>query len=225
MNKIGTLLGAVAIVVAGALGATFIDEVASRKPEPVIKPKPEAIKPNQINIWSASTPGTIFITSTVSDATFESFYKQTMYDLDHYRIVLNTNGGGAHACIGIMTRIQELQARGVYITTEVYSKAFSAGAFIWMMGDRRIMHTGAQLMWHTIEPQQAYAGTDIYERVSLERIDSLTLADAWVWNMTKRQMNLVDPMTLETMLLYTGMTFMDAEQAKELGMLTEYVSN
>lgn len=187
-------------------------------------PKKESIFAPE-NIYSVTVPGTIFISGIVSDSTFELFYEQTLYNLKHYRIILNTDGGSAQACTGVLARIVELQRQGVYITTEVYSKAYSAGAYIWMMGDHRIMHQGSQLMWHTMEGQYLNDRKELPSSYGDDRTEMFELLDANIYRLTQRQMNLVDPMTLETMLLYTGMTFMDADQARELNMLTEYVDN
>lgn len=178
------------------------------------------------NDWMASRPGTIFITGNLSETDFQSFYNQTTYGLPEYRIILNTNGGEAMACVGIMQRIMELQRQGVKITTEVYSKAYSAGAFIFMMGDTRIMHESSTLMWHTMIGQMTHDYREFPSSPKSKLFDTKEMMvglDEWVFERTKMVMPNVDPMTLETMLLYSGMTFLMAETANELGMVDELV--
>ena len=183
---------------------------------------------HKFNEWTGAKPGTILFTGNITDQDFHAFYNQTTLPLDHYTVVLNTNGGEAMACVGIMSRIVELQKQGVKFTTVVYSKAYSAGAFIFMMGDSRIMHSGSSIMWHTMRAQIAHdggelpgiPGTSQYSRKEI--FDGL---DEWVIEKTIEAMPNVDPMTLETMLRYSGMTFILAKQANELGMVDEYVEN
>lgn len=178
---------------------------------------------NQLkNDWTESRPGTIFITGNISDTDFQKFYNETSYDLKSYRIILNTNGGEAMACVGIMQRIMELQSQGVHITTEVYSKAYSAGAFIWMMGNERIMHEASSLMWHTMVSQMDHDGKHFPSLPKSKRYDRKEVffgLDNWVFERAKMMLPNVDPMTLETMLMHTGMTFIMAETAFEMGMV------
>ena len=178
------------------------------------------------NDWTDSRPGTIFITGNLSDVDFQAFYNQTLDPkIRDYTIILNTNGGGAQACIGIMSRITELQKRGITFRTEVYSKAYSAGAFIWMMGDHKVMHRGSSLMWHTMAGQGYNDGKELPGAYGEDRQEMFEGMDNWVADQTAQHLPFMDPMTRETMLWYTGMTFVMAEDAFKLRMVDELVDN
>ena len=176
-----------------------------------------------VHVTNPTYDGVILINGNLGESDFVEFYNQTRDEsIRHYRIIINTSGGSATSTVGILERITELKANGIKFTTETYTKAYSAGAFIWMMGDERIMHPGSSLMWHTMLGQFAFdekewpppVGTNIYPyRVTFEGMDE------YVYNMTKRSFPNVDPMTLETMLLWSGMTFLMDDTARELGML------
>ena len=98
--------------------------------------------------------GTIMISETIGDTDFVEFLKATRhFDVPTYTVILHTNGGNAYACIGIMNRIMELQYHGVTFDMYVYGKSFSAGTYIFLLGDNRVMHSGSALMFHTMMAQ------------------------------------------------------------------------
>lgn len=68
----------------------------------------------------------------------------------NYHIIVNSFGGSAYDAIAVMNRIAELQRKGFIITTEIYGYALSGGAFIFIMGDTRIIHDGATIMFHGV---------------------------------------------------------------------------
>lgn len=153
---------------------------------------------------------------TVSD--FRDFYRATKNVTDGtYTIVINSPGGDAQTCVGYINRIEELKARGVTVNTTVYSRAYSAGFFVWLMGDNRDMLPGSTLMVHTARAQYMYKRqggfVDDAERGPL--LDNL---DEYIIAKTHERLPNVDWMTLETMLRYDGMTFFNDKEAKELGM-------
>lgn len=93
----------------------------------------------------------IMISGRIAEESFEEFMEATAYNKNrHYRIFIHTNGGAGHATIAIINRMKELKKRGCTFTTVVYGKAFSAGAYIFLMGDRRIVHANSHLMFHTM---------------------------------------------------------------------------
>lgn len=209
MKILDTLMALLVVVTLVVIGYA----VGSQKPviEPIIEPKP---------VYE-----TIMIEGNVYSRTFKEFYKLTDTGMDHYHIILDTDGGDAAATVGIMNRMLELQQRGVYFTTEVYTKAFSAGALIWMMGDTRIMHSGSQLMFHTMIGQKYRNQDEIPSELGEDRAEFFYNYDDWVTRITERQFPETLPIIIETMLWQSGMTFINAEQARELNMLTEYVDN
>lgn len=97
---------------------------------------------------------TILVEGVIWEGSFGEFVKATAYGKDiNYRLLIHTNGGNAHSTIAIMNRIEELKRRGCTFTTEVYGKAFSAGAYLFLMGDERIVHENASLMFHSMMQQ------------------------------------------------------------------------
>jgi len=175
--------------------------------------------PQQLsNDWVDSTPGTIILTGGIDQTDFQKFYNETQYGLDHYRVILNTDGGEAQACTGIISRMIELQKQGVSFTTESYTKAYSAGAFIWMMGNQRVLHRGSQLMFHLMEAQAVRGGKMLPGAYGQDRTEMFEMLDGNMYKWATEALPGMDPMTRDTMLLYSGMTFFDAKTAKELGI-------
>ena len=75
-------------------------------------------------------------------------YLKVLQKEQDYHIIIDCFGGSAHDTIVVINRIAELQHRGFKITTEAYGYTLSGGAFIFIMGDKRIIHEGATLMFH-----------------------------------------------------------------------------
>lgn len=174
-------------------------------------------------------PGTILITGQLEEADFGKFLMATFYNpeviMNKYRVALHTPGGDAFACIAIMNRIRELQRReNVTFEIHVYGKACSAGTYIFMMGDTRVIHEGATLMFHTMQAQ----GTE-YQRANLKK-DNPSF-----WNTIVRMDNYITA----TIKKITGWTdkvvdwwmnggkaqFMSAETAYNTGFATHYIKH
>jgi ATP-dependent protease ClpP protease subunit len=90
--------------------------------------------------------GTIWIEGFDENA-LKSFMHRTS-EVKDYHIVIQSGGGSCFNTVAMINRIQELQAQGAYITTETYGIAFSAGSYLFLTGDERIIHSGAGLMFH-----------------------------------------------------------------------------
>lgn len=165
---------------------------------------------------------TIYISGNFYEGTFTQFMEATKDELPHYTIVINSNGGDGAATIGIMSRILELQKKGTKFTTVVYTKAASAGSFIWMLGDHRVMHSGSYLMFHTLQAERDAGEKSALPNVRLPQFQGM---DEFVIRHTIKAFPNVDPMTLETMLRYSGMTFIMAEDCYKLGMVDELITN
>jgi ATP-dependent protease ClpP protease subunit len=173
------------------------------------------------NSWTDTLPGVSIITGNMTDTDFKKFYFETeLFDGDEYRIVLNTNGGEAMACIGIMQRIEEMQSRGIKVITETYSKGYSAGSFIFAMGDVRIMHPGSSLMWHTITGQAYADGREDALKSNPAHYNLLTQMDHHVINKMKEKHPQVGDDVWNYLLLNSGMSFMFPEAACDLGIAT-----
>jgi len=91
--------------------------------------------------------GRIVFPSIILPGDTVSYLKALQKEQD-YHIIIDSFGGSAFDTIAIINRISELQDKGFNITTEAYGYTLSGGAFIFIMGDDRIIHDGAALMFH-----------------------------------------------------------------------------
>jgi ATP-dependent protease ClpP protease subunit len=179
-----------------------------------------------ISIGCAGTPvntapvnETIWLDGDLHQFYFRKFYEWTDTGADHYTIIINTDGGSAQGCTGVISRMTELQDRGVKFTTIVYTKAYSAGAFIWMMGDTRVMYRGSQLMWHNIRGQMNNDERELPVAYGEDRAEMFVALDDNMNRLFYSAFPNVEPILLETIIEYTGMTFMTAQDAVDIGML------
>jgi ATP-dependent protease ClpP protease subunit len=134
--------------------------------------------------------------------------------IKHYTIRINSNGGDAYACTIIANHIKKLQKQGIKFTMVVDGKAYSAGFFLFMLGDERIMSPGSLLMLHTMEAQKTSEGITIPDK----HMAYVGYLDRNIVRMTYEAYPNVDRMTLETALEYSGQTFINADEAVELGL-------
>jgi len=81
-------------------------------------------------------------------------------DLESIKIIINSPGGDVVEMMGMMMHIEDLKANGVHVTTEVTGRALSAGAFLWLLGDERIVNKGSKLMFHKPAYVNAYGAVD-----------------------------------------------------------------
>ena len=75
------------------------------------------------------------------------------YELDIHKVVIeiHSQGGPLFEAQRIVNLMQYWQSKGVTIETRVYGMALSAGFYIFVAGDRRLVSRDADLMWHTIQ--------------------------------------------------------------------------
>jgi len=137
----------------------------------------------------------------------------------HYTIVINSDGGDGYATTSMVNRILKMKAEGIKFTTIADNRAFSAGFFIWMMGDERLMTEGSSLMIHTIVAQAASGG----ETPLSSHIKMITALDENIIQQTYRALPMVDRLWLDTALRYSGMTWVLPDEALELGLATGMV--
>ena len=143
--------------------------------------------PAQAEVVGVS-PDTIAVDGKVHDTDFLQFYKLTIDPaIRHYTVILNTPGGNAWACVAIMNRMKQMKADGITFTTEVYSMAMSAGTYIFLMGDTRIMHDTATLMFHGILAQQAPWQREALQKDQPIEYNILARLDNYIMRMLMKQ--------------------------------------
>ena len=159
-------------------------------------------------------PGKIVVSDSVYASDFFEFYVATEHKgVKHYHIMIHSPGGSPWATIGIINRILELKAKGVRFTTETYSTASSAGSYIFMMGDERIMHKGSVLMWHTMEAQGGHRYKEWQKR-----------CDNFIRKMFKRITGFSDKL-VHAWLDSGKAQWMSCETAYNVGIATKIISN
>ena len=126
------------------------------------------------------TKGNIIINGRVVEDSYIQFLKATSdKSVKHWNVTIHTDGGDAHSTVAIINRIKAMKKTGVTFTTFTESKALSAGGFIFIHGDKRVVIRGASLMFHTMlqqaSDQQITTARNTYpSRISmLERMDKL----------------------------------------------------
>lgn len=65
-------------------------------------------------------------------------------------IYIHSDGGEFESCCAIVDCMNAMRKRGVFITTIVDGKAYSAGAFIFAFGDKRVVYEHSILMYHSV---------------------------------------------------------------------------
>lgn len=75
-------------------------------------------------------------------------YLRVFEEERNIHIIVDNFGGSAYDTLAIVARLREIRNKGFTITTEAYGYTMSGGAFIFLMGDRRILHDGAMVMFH-----------------------------------------------------------------------------
>ena len=128
-----------------------------------------------------------------------SFFRSTE-EIKDYHIVIETEGGSCSNAVAMVNRIEELQAKGATITTETYGHAWSAGSYLFLAGDKRIVHSGATFLFHGCGGGRT-TRTD-QESIIREHLDSPTYMEFW------EMFNSVDQQFIE-MLRKTDMTDKD----------------
>jgi ATP-dependent Clp protease, protease subunit len=91
---------------------------------------------------------TIVIDSSIYNSDVRELVEATTGDFDELQIIINTPGGDAFACMGMINYLNELKSKGIKIVTRVSGMALSAGAYLWLAGDERIVHSSDVFMFH-----------------------------------------------------------------------------
>ena len=161
-------------------------------------------------------PSVIYVTGNFYEGSAIPFIYATTKDpsIRHYTVRITSSGGDAYGCTVMINHIAKLKRQGIKFTMIVDGKAYSAGFFLFMMGDERIMTPGSLLMIHTMEAQKVSEGKVIPEMY----LPFLRYLDNNIMNQTYKVYPNVDRMLLETMLAYSGATFVNADEAVEVGL-------
>lgn len=198
------------------------------------------LDPNPITLPT----GQIFIDSKVNVDYGKEFYKATQ-EIKDYHIIISSFGGAAFDCISIIERIAYLQSKGCKITTEVYGWAMSAGTYILLAGDTRIVGTNSVLMLHSArsgggynnKPQRnkdlekkfmkPYHYIDDDVEYQEDKVNPpwhyhqmLTMIDDVFTDLLKRNTNLTDK-EINHWLYFEDSNFLDAQEAWEIGLATK----
>jgi ATP-dependent protease ClpP protease subunit len=182
---------------------------------------PDVKEPKQVSSrFHKLADGNYIMTGGVYENSYEEFYKITSSGQKEYTIIIMTSGGDAASTVGIMNRIEILQDQGVKFRFIVPAKAFSAGAYMFMMGDERIMHRGSQLMWHTM------TGQSDHDKVFVKE-DSVILRKNWdnfVYDKFRELFPHLDKVWVDEIFWNSGMSWMTAEQALLMGIATKIIN-
>jgi ATP-dependent protease ClpP protease subunit len=164
--------------------------------------------------------GELILSGNVDGDTYKEFLRATSTGKKHYTLKIMTNGGCAYNTVAVMNRIELLQSQGVKFTMIVPGKGFSAGSYIFMMGDERIMYRGSFLMWHTITGQAKFN-----EKTIAETHESLIRGlDEYVVGKFVELFPHITKEWVDSTFWNSGMTWQTAEQALLMGIATKIVN-
>ncbi len=164
--------------------------------------------------------GSIIYSGGVDEDNYKEFLRYTLSGKKHYTIRLHTSGGDAYSTIAVISRIKLLQSQGVKFTMIVPAKAYSAGSFIFMMGDERIMHSGAKLMWHTSYAQAKHSN----KRVHPDAKKPWLHCDNWIVEEFRKQFPHITEEWIQSTFFNSGPTWQTAIEAKLMGICTKIVN-
>ena len=178
----------------------------------------------------------IIINAGVYEDSYLQFLKATSdKSVKHWNVRIHTSGGDAHSTIGIINRIKEIKKTGVTFTMINQSKAFSAGSYIFIHGDKRVAHRGASFMFHTImqqvDEQQVAAGrgTNPSTVTLLERMDELVnerfLEITGIKKGSQADRYWLHGEMPDGSTVVERAQFMSAETAFNINVATDYINN
>ena len=141
---------------------------------------------------------TIYISDTIQEGDeeiFEACIKSMEHSVDEndepfntpikeLTIEINSYGGSLSATLGIIAQIEEMQKRGVVVTSIVKGKAMSGACMIQLMANRRLARKFSQLMYHA--PLLAPNTVDGY--LSVADLRALLKTIEYDWNIMKQML-------------------------------------
>lgn len=134
------------------------------------------------------------------------------YKREPINIVVNTFGGSAYDCLGLLAAM-ELSKTPIH--TYCYGKAMSAGFWIFVSGHKRFAHPYATLMYHTVrggaigDVEWLKTETEEFERLH-DLLEDIALSKT---NITKDKLETVRKMRQDWMI--------PGREAKKLGCADE----
>ena len=140
---------------------------------------------------------TIYISDTIQEGD-EEIFEACIKSMEHVEdedgikhepikeltIDINSYGGSLSATLGIIVQIEEMQKRGVVVTSIVKGKAMSGACMIQLMADRRLARKFSQLMYHA--PLLAPNTVDGY--LSVADLRALLKTIEYDWNIMKQML-------------------------------------
>jgi len=95
--------------------------------------------------------GYFYLTDIDSKAIKEYFDYLKLHKITQAVIEIHSPGGPLFDAQRIVSLIQSWQASGGTVETRLYGAAFSAGFYIFVAGDNRLVSPNADLMWHEVQ--------------------------------------------------------------------------
>ena len=140
---------------------------------------------------------TIYISDTIQEGD-EELFEACIKSMEHVEdedgikhepikeltIEINSYGGSLSATLGIIAQIEEMQKRGVVVTSIVKGKAMSGACMIQLMANRRLARKFSQLMYHA--PLLAPNTVDGY--LSVADLRALLKTIEYDWNIMKQML-------------------------------------
>jgi len=164
----------------------------------------------------------VILIDTFTTFSLSEFLKET-YHLkkgDTLKILSAGKGGDALTCIGMINHIEDLQSRGVIITTEVAgSIACSANAFIWLAGDIRIARRHDMIMFHLAYMPDSWGGRMPIDKMSPMQVMMLNSINTWIrFKLTRviRNTEVVNNMLDDPDNWYTGLELLKINVATHM---------
>lgn len=119
---------------------------------PVKETTPDAWRVYPINTMKVvNGEGQLFFTDVNSQEVKEFFDYLDRHGIKRAVIEIHSPGGALFEAQRIVSLIQYWQASGGMVETRLYGAAFSAGFYVFVSGDNRLVSPIADLMWHEIQ--------------------------------------------------------------------------
>jgi ATP-dependent protease ClpP protease subunit len=186
----------------------------------------------EFSVGDSHSPGDIVMSdgkillSDFDSITIRKFLEATK-EVKDYHIILNTGGGSSLNCMTMINRIQRLQAQGAHITTEIIGYGMSAGTFVFLLGDERIVHEGSILLLHGAGDQVGYERLDARKVCAAPEgreylCDFLNMLDQSVIDLLREKTIMTDE-EINDWLYFEDYNFMSADEAFDLNVATKIV--
>lgn len=174
--------------------------------------KIKALKNREIYIYGVVTEDTELVVNKMLDLLAKKDCKKPIY------LKISSEGGSMYAMFSIVSKIEELKAKGIEVIGISYGLCMSAGAFIFMACSKRISQKHTRFLIH--EPLTFSGG----ESLSVENTKRMykDMESSWqrIKEITKRNTKVNDEL-LDKISNNDLDYFMWPEEAKCLGIVDE----